>query len=115
MPASRPFEKSDVGGNAALRRRNPLLRLRFAALVIICGWAAVYFLHVERPQLAKLQIQNQKLQTQLIQLKTQQKNLQKEKQQLNNPSYIEKYATEHQNLVMPNQVPFDLQHSGQTG
>jgi len=35
--------------------------------------------------------------------------LETEKQQLNNPAYIEKYATEHQNLVMPNTVPFDLQ------
>lgn len=91
------------------------MRLRYVALIVICAWAAVYFLHEERPQLTQLKVQNQRLQNELGQMKAQQQTLQKQKQQLNDPSYIEKYATEHQNLVMPGQVPFDLQQSGHTG
>jgi|SRR5579875_929236 len=95
--------------------RHPWMRVRYLAMIVICGWAAVYFLHAERPQLKQLQAQNVELQNQLHRIQTQQQTLQKEKQQLNDPSYIEKYATEHQNLVMPNQVPFDLQPNGHKG
>lgn len=78
-------------------------------MIVICGWAAMYFWHAERPQLRQLAAQNAKLERQLTTLQAQQKMLQTEKQQLNNPAYIEKYATEHQDLVMPGTVPFDLQ------
>lgn len=91
------------------------MRLRYVALIAVFGWASMYFLHEERPQLTQLQAQNQRLKTELGQMKTRQQALQKQKQQLSDPSYIEKYATEHQNLVMPGQVPFDLQQGGHTG
>lgn len=97
------------------KRRPPLLRLRFLALIVICSWAAYDYLHSERPQLSSLQTQHRQLESKLSKLQTQQQSLQKEKQQLNTKAYIEKYATEHTNLVMPNQLPFDLQKNGQHG
>jgi cell division protein FtsB len=99
----------------ATRKRHPLLRIRYAALILICGWAVFYYLHTERPQLLKLQAQHQQLQSQLSQLKSQQQTLAQEKQQLNSKSYIEKYAADHYGRSMPNQVPFDLQNSSQHG
>lgn len=113
MYASRPRREQEAREAVTLRNRHSLLRLRYLALVIICGWAAFDFLHTERPQLSQLQTQNRQLSAQLGHMRAEQQSLEKQKQQLNSPSYIEKYATEHQNLVMPNQVPFDLQHSSQ--
>ncbi|WP_206831472.1 FtsB family cell division protein [Alicyclobacillus fructus] len=93
-----------------VRRRFPV-RIRYVAALAICAWAFFYYWHAERPQLRQLAAQNAKLERQLGALQAEQRTLQTQKQQLNNPAYIEKYATEHQNLVMPNTVPFDLQSS----
>ncbi|WP_067850121.1 FtsB family cell division protein [Alicyclobacillus mali (ex Roth et al. 2021)] len=91
------------------QRRNFPVRIRYVAALVICAWAFFYFWHAERPQLRQLAAENAKLERQLTSLQAEQRTLQTQKQQLNNPAYIEKYATEHQNLVMPNTVPFDLQ------
>ncbi|MDI9260792.1 FtsB family cell division protein [Alicyclobacillus sendaiensis] len=91
------------------KRRTFPVRIRYVAALAICAWAFFYFWHAERPQLRQLAAENAKLERQLTSLQAQERALQTEKQQLNNPAYIEKYATEHQNLVMPNTVPFDLQ------
>ncbi|WAH37340.1 septum formation initiator family protein [Alicyclobacillus dauci] len=115
MHAYRQLGKPDVGPHVTSRRKNPLLRVRYLALVIICGWAALYYLHTERPQLMKLQLQHQQLQSQLSQMKAQQQSLEQEKQQLNDPSYIEKYASKHDGMSAPGQIPFDLQQGSPQG
>lgn len=115
MLAYRQLGRSNISHQVATRKRHPLLRMRYVALIVICGWAAFYYLHTQRPQLVKLQVQHQQLQSQLHQLQTQHKALEQEKQQLNSNSYIMKYATEHLGLTLPDQVPFDLQKPGQHG
>lgn len=97
------------------KKKSLIFRLRYLAVIVICAWAAYDYMHVERPQIIELQVQHKQLESQLTSLKNQQQSLQKEKQQLNSKSFIEKYATEHNDLVMPNQIPFNLQKGGQNG
>ncbi|MFB5190476.1 FtsB family cell division protein [Alicyclobacillus fastidiosus] len=117
MLATRQHGKTTVGPNARtqIRQRHPLFRLRYLALIVICGWSLFHYLHAERPQLVQLQAQHQQYASQLSQLKAENQRLQQEKQQLNSDAYIEKYSAQNFGLTMPGQVPFDLQNDSQHG
>ncbi|EPZ53186.1 FtsB family cell division protein [Alicyclobacillus acidoterrestris] len=115
MLAYRQNGKPLVSSNARPRTRHPLFRLRYLALVVICGWSVFHYLHTERPQLAKLQAQHQQYASQLSKLKAQNESLRQQEQQLNSDAYIEKYSAQNFGLTMPGQVPFDLQNSSHHG
>ncbi len=92
------------------RRKQTLLKLRYVALVIVIGWVAYEFFHVQAPELNRLRKQNAQLQSQLSDLEKQKSDLQNQIQNLQSDKYIEKYATTHFGLILPGQVPFDMGH-----
>ncbi|MDP9729760.1 FtsB family cell division protein [Alicyclobacillus tolerans] len=87
------------------------LRLRYVALCVVFAYAVIHYETVQRPILQQLEVQHQQLNNQLSQLKTQNTYLKNRVQQLNNPSFIEKYATDHFGLIVPGQIPFTVANS----
>lgn len=92
-------------------RKQTLLKLRYVGLVIVIGWVAYEFFHVQAPELNRLSQQNAQLQNQLSTLQKQKGELQSQIQNLQSDKYVEKYATSHFGLILPGQVSFDM---GQT-
>lgn len=91
------------------RRRFPV-KLRYVAVAVLLSIAAYHYFTVQRVQLAQLNQKQEKLHTELVQLQAQHSKLSKEQQQLNDKSYIARYAAEHYHLILPGQIPFDLSH-----
>ena len=100
--------KSDRPGKSP--RKQTLFKLRYVGLVIVLGWVAYEFFHVQAPELSQLRKQNAQLQSQLSTLEKQKSDLQNQVQNLQSDKYIEKYATTHFGLILPGQVPFDMSH-----
>src|SRR5579875_3394926 len=91
-------------------RKSSIFKLRYVILALICGWALYEYRYVQAPQLTTLRTQHEQLQSQLSSLQQQQSALKSQIQELQSNAFIEKYATEHYNLILPGQVPFDLGH-----
>ncbi|WP_051663166.1 FtsB family cell division protein [Alicyclobacillus macrosporangiidus] len=84
-------------------------KLRYLMLATVCVWAAYHYWHVQRPQLTQLSAKQAQLEQQLAALQKQHDSLAQEAQQLQDDRYIARYASDHYNLVLPGQVPFDVQ------
>jgi cell division protein FtsB len=97
-------------GKSPKAKRHFGFKLRYLGLAFVVLWAAYEFWHVQAPELAHLNQQNAQLQNQLSTLQHQQTTLNKQVQELQSDTYIAKYATNHYNLILPGQVPFDLGH-----
>lgn len=93
---------------APVRRRK--IRLRYVALILVCGWALYYYWHVQYPQLRMLQQKQAQLQQTLDAANRQHAELVEQSKQLQNDQYIAKYASEHYNLILPGQVAFNVSH-----
>jgi cell division protein FtsB len=108
---SRNTNKASISSRSIVRsRRKPWLRLRYVLLVVVCGWAGIHYFTVQYPEWKALEVQNVQLNHQLSQLNQQQTELHQQVQQLNSKAYIEKYATEHFDLILPGQVSFNMAH-----
>jgi cell division protein FtsB len=90
--------------------KRPWMRLRYIAVIVVCGWAFYHYLHVQQPQLAQLNAKQTQLQGQLSTLQKQRDQLTKESQQLQNNTFIARYASQHYNLILPGQVAFDVKN-----
>ncbi|QQE79417.1 septum formation initiator family protein [Alicyclobacillus sp. SO9] len=100
-------QNAPVAGQRKPARR---FKLRYIAVLALCGWAFYHYWTVQRVQLQQLQTKQHHLQSQLTELKQKHTQLQTQKKQLNSKSYIVRYASAHYHLILPGQVPFDLQH-----
>jgi len=76
----------------------------------VLGWAVFYYWHTQYPQLSKLQNQENQLQQQVVTMQKQHDELVRQIQEFQNNAYVARYASEHFNLVLPGQVPFDVGH-----
>lgn|GEM_PF-3046092 len=90
-------------------RRFPI-KLRYVAVIVLCSIAAYHYWAVQRVQLQQLDQQQSRLQTQISSLQQQNTALTKEQKQLNDDTYIARYASEHYHLILPGQVAFNLTH-----
>ncbi|MCL6517376.1 septum formation initiator family protein [Alicyclobacillus sp.] len=90
-------------------RSLPRFKLRYLLLAAVCTWAGYHYWHVQRPQLEQLSSKQAKLESQLAALQKQHDQLVQQAQQLQDDRYIARYASDHYNLVLPGQVPFDIQ------
>ncbi|MCL6548715.1 MAG: hypothetical protein K6T30_07375 [Alicyclobacillus sp.] len=89
-------------------RRVP--KLRYIALAVVCGWAFYYYDQVQRPQLAHLLSQQQRLEAELHSATVQQAELRQKVQEFQNDDFIARYASQRFNLILPGQVSFNIQH-----
>jgi len=87
-----------------------VLKLRYLLVGGVLGWAAFYYWHTQYPQLSKLQDQQNHLELQVATMQKQHDELVRQIQEFQNDAYVARYASEHFNLVLPGQVPFDVQH-----
>ncbi|CAM3963108.1 FtsB family cell division protein [Alicyclobacillus pomorum] len=98
------------GAKSPAPRRRKWFRLRYIALLAVCGWATYYYWHVQYPQLKMLSMKQAQLQQSLNAAAKQHAELVKQSNQLQDDSYIARYASEHYNLILPGQVAFDVKH-----
>lgn len=89
-------------------RRFP--KLRYVAVFIVCGWALYHYWHVQHPQLAQLQRQQQQLQTEVATMQQRHVALQREITEFHDNSFIARYASQHFGLYLPGQVSFTVRH-----
>lgn len=90
-----------------MTRRGP--KVRYFAVLAVLVWATYYYWHVQHQQLMMLTAKAHALQTQLATATKQHTTLVDESKEFQNKVYLERYATEHFNLILPNQVTFTLQ------
>ena len=90
-----------------MTRRRP--KIRYLAVLAVLVWATYYYWHVQHQQLMELTAKADTLQAQLATATRQHNTLVNESQEFRNKTYLERYATQHFNLILPNQVTFTLQ------
>lgn len=86
-------------------RRIP--KLRYVVLVALVGWGVYHYWFVQRPTLAALTHKQSQLQTSVAQLDKKQQKLVQQRQLLNDPNYLERYASRW-GYTKKGQVPFDV-------
>lgn len=91
------------------RRRPGVIRIRYLAVLAVSLWAMYFYWHVQHHQLALLSDKSNSLQAQLVTEQKQHQKLQNMVNEFQNSAYIERYAAEHFNLILPNQVSFTVQ------
>lgn len=84
------------------------MKLRYVAVIAVCGWALYHYWHTQQPQLAALMAKQNQLQSQLNAMEKSKVELTAQSQQLQDKDYIARYASEHDNLILPGQVAFDV-------
>ncbi len=88
-------------------RRIP--KLRYVILLVLVGWAAYHYWFVERPALATLIQKQNQLQTSLAKLEKQNQQLTNQRELLNDPNYLSRYASRW-GYAKKGEVPFDVGH-----
>lgn len=86
------------------------LKLRYVLTLGVLGWAGFYYWHTQYPELSRLQHQQQQLQSQVATMNQKHDELFRQVQEFQTNTYIARYASQHFNLVLPGQVPFNVQH-----
>jgi cell division protein FtsB len=108
LPVSR--EAYPRGAKSSASRRPKWFKLRYIALLVVCGWATYYYWHVQYPQLKMLSAKQAQLQQSLDAATKQHAALVQQSTQLQDDSYIAQYASQHYNLILPGQIAFDVKH-----
>lgn len=93
-----------------MRHQAPRLRLRYFAVLMVLVWAGYFYIHVQHRQLAELSAKEMSLQSQLAASQRAHAKLVSMARQFQDPTFIQRYAAEHFNLILPNQVAFTVKH-----
>lgn len=86
------------------------IKLRYVVLLIVLAWAGYHYWSVQRPELLSLESQQSALKSQIATLQQKHTLLTHQVSELNSNRFIENYAANHFNLILPGQVPFDFSH-----
>jgi hypothetical protein len=90
--------------------RRARVKLRYVAVLAVFVWAIYYYWHVQHRELVALSVKSSQLQAQLVAAQSEHAHLQSLADEFQNKVYIERYATQHFNLILPNQVAFTVQN-----
>lgn len=86
------------------------VKIRYLAVLAVLVWAMYFYWHVQRTQLMALSDKENLLKAELAASQKQHSNLVNLSREFQDPAYIQRYAAEHFNLILPNQVAFTVQH-----
>lgn len=93
-----------------MRQRGPRIKIRYIAVLVMMVWAIYFYWNVQHRQLVALTDKANALKVQLAASQKEHSRLVNMANEFQNPTYIQRYAAEHFNLILPNQVAFTVQH-----